>query len=188
METLLIIDMQRDFVEPGGKLYVAGAKDTIQNCVDLAKYFRDSNKPIIHVIREHNPDGSDCELMRKHLFTDGNGYCVKGTIGAEIVSQLFPEPQDFIIVKKRFSAFFDTPLENLLKQLKTTKLFIAGTQYPNCIRATAVDALMRDFSVIICTDCCSAQTYDIAAAANINDLRAMNIPCLDNKEIMSRKF
>lgn len=53
---------------------------------------------------------------------------------------------------------------------------MAGTQYPNCVRGTAVDALYRDFRVIVVSDACSAQTPEVAEA-NIRDMRGMGIVC-----------
>lgn len=183
MKAVIIIDMQRDFVEPGRPLCVAGAAETVPACVRLLDHARRNGWPVIHVIRRHDPDGRDCEPYRRHLFQGGQGYCVKGTDGAEIVEPLAPQPGDHIVVKKRFSGFYKTGLDALLEKLGITGLIIAGTQYPNCVRATAVDAQMRDLPVTICTDCCSAQDTD-TAAANICDLRAMAIPCLPLAEIL----
>lgn len=184
MKAVIIIDMQRDFVEPGRPLCVAGAAETVQACVRLLDYARHNGWPVIHVIRRHDPDGRDCEPYRRLLFQKGQGYCVAGTPGADIVEHLTPKPGDHIVIKKRFSGFFGTTLERLIHELGVTELIIAGTQYPNCVRATAVDALMRDLPVTICTDCCSAQDAD-TAAANIRDLRAMSIPCLTLSEILN---
>lgn len=183
MKAVIIIDMQRDFVEPGRPLCVAGAAETVPACVRLLDHARRNGWPVIHVIRRHDPEGRDCEPYRRHLFQGRQGYCVKGTDGAEIVGPLAPQPGDHIVVKKRFSGFYKTGLDALLEKIGITGLIIAGTQYPNCVRATAVDALMRDLPVTVCTDCCSAQDTD-TAAANICDLRAMSIPCLPLAEIL----
>lgn len=183
MKAVIIIDMQRDFVEPERPLCVAGAAETVPACVRLLDHARRNGWPVIHVIRRHDPEGRDCEPYRRHLFQGGQGYCVKGTDGAEIVEPLAPQPGDHIVVKKRFSGFFKTNLDKLLHELGVTELIIAGTQYPNCVRATAVDAHMRDLTVTVCTDCCSAQDH-ATATANIRDLRAMSIPCLPLAEIL----
>lgn len=62
------------------------------------------------------------------------GICVPGTKGAEIVDELTPLPNETILRKLRFSAFFQTELDMILRRLKIDTLLIAGTQYPNCVR------------------------------------------------------
>lgn len=63
-----------------------------------------------------------------------------------------------------------------------TILKYSDTQYPNCIRTTAVDALARDYQTIVATDACSAQTERIAAN-NIEDMRNMGLACLTFQEL-----
>jgi nicotinamidase-related amidase len=174
---LVIIDMQNDFVRPGAPARVAGAEATLPVVARLLDQARAAGWRIIHVIREHRADGSDVETTRRHLFAAGRGLCCAGTPGAAIVEELAPLPGEYRLVKRRFSAFLNTELDLLLHRLGVTTLIIAGTQYPNCIRATAVDAFARDYEVVIVTDACSAQTEEIAAA-NIRDLRDMGLACV----------
>lgn len=61
MKAVIIIDMQRDFVEPGRPLCVAGAAETVPACVRLLDHARRNGWPVIHVIRRHDPEGRDCE-------------------------------------------------------------------------------------------------------------------------------
>mgnify|MGYP001077971669 FL=1 len=88
-----------------------------------------------------------------------------------------------MVAKTRFDAFFRTDLEVLLRGLGTEEVYICGTQYPNCVRSTAVGAIERDYAVTVVTDCCSAATPAIAEA-NIADMRAMGIQCLPSGDIM----
>lgn len=179
---LLIVDMQNDFVLPDAPAVVAGAGASIPVIAALAEHARKHSWPVIHVIREHRPDGSDAEYTRQELFQNGGGVCVAGTSGARIVAELTPLPGDYVLTKQRFSAFLGTELDLLLRRLRVGTLIMAGTQYPNCIRATAVDALGRDYRVIVVTDACSAQTERIAAN-NIEDLRNMGIMCMAFQEL-----
>ncbi|MCR4743587.1 MAG: cysteine hydrolase [Treponema sp.] len=175
---LLVIDMQNDFVEKDGVLCVDGAKETIPCIQELIKYGRSKNWPIIYVIRQHLPDGSDVDYPRLPLFMNGKkGYCLPGTRGCEIVKGLEPEAQDIIIIKKRNSAFFQTPLDMILRRLGIKNVVISGTQYPNCIRGSAVDAMSYDYNTIVCTDACSAKTKEVAQA-NIYDMKNMGISCI----------
>lgn len=173
---LAIIDMQKDFVLPGGGACVAGALPTVPTVKKLLALAREKGWPVFHVHRQHEPDGSDAETTRRHLFADGRGICVRGSAGAEIIPELTPLPGEHLLVKRRFSAFHGTDFDERLRALGVTILLIAGTQYPNCVRGTAVDALARDYRVVVVTDACSAQTGEVAAA-NIADMRNMGIEC-----------
>ncbi|PTN35326.1 cysteine hydrolase family protein [Desulfonatronum sp. SC1] len=181
---LLIVDMQNDFVLPDALAAVAGARETIPVIAALAEHARKRSWPVIHVVREHRPDGSDVEYTRQELFQNGVGICVAGTPGARIVAELMPRSGDYVLTKQRFSAFLGTELDLLLRRLRAETLIVAGTQYPNCIRATAMDALGRDYRVIVATDACSAQTERIAAN-NIEDMRNMGMMCIPFQELIN---
>ena len=186
---LLIIDMQREFVLPGAPLCVAGALPSVPVVRRLLDRARDRGWPGFHVVREHAPDGGDAEPCRRHLFRAGGGVCVAGTTGAAVVDELTPLPGERKLVKTRFSGFYRTSLEDELRALGVSTVLVAGTQYPNCVRGTAVDALYRDFRVIVVSDACSAQTPEVAEA-NIRDMRGMGIVCepLDRlPELLARR-
>ena len=87
-----------------------------------------------------------------------------------------------MIVKKRFSAFYKTGLAEELRSREVEQVLIAGTQYPNCVRATASDAAAEDFDVVVLTDCCSARTDEVVRA-NVFDLRNMGIRCMTFAEL-----
>lgn len=173
---LVIIDMQKDFVLPGAPACVAGAMATVPTLRRLLERARASGWTVIHVTREHRADGSDVELFRRAAFAEGRGICVAGSEGAEIIPELAPLPGELRLLKRRFSAFLFTELDALLRRLGVDTLVIGGTQYPNCVRGTAVDAMSRDYRVVVVTDACSAQTAQVAEA-NIADLRGMGIAC-----------
>lgn len=174
---LLIIDMQNDFVLTE-KTAVKGAKATIPAVKHAMQVCHAKQISVFHIIRAYEESGANAEIFRRELFQKGQGFCIAGTKGAEIVEELTPDKEDFVLVKQRFSAFFGTKLKELLQEKHITHVLVAGTQYPNCIRATAVDALCHDFYVTVLTDCCSAQSEEIAEA-NCRDLRNMGIACVD---------
>ena len=178
MDTALaVIDMQNDFVLPDAPLRVAGAEASVPVIRALLDTARKRGWHVFHVIREHLPDGSDVEAFRMPMYGAGQGACVSGAPGASIVSALTPLPGEKIIRKRRFSAFFHTEFDLVLRSLGVRTLVLAGTQYPNCVRGTAVDGMSLDYRVIVVTDACSAQSEEIAAA-NIRDMRNMSIACV----------
>lgn len=177
---LLIIDMQRDFVAPDGALCVWGAAATVPAIAALREAAGRAGWEIFHVMRLHDAQGRNADMPRRHLFDNGGrGYCVDGTAGAEIIDDLKPRGGEHVFVKTRNSAFCRTDLEGVLRTLGVGRVVIAGTQYPNCIRATANDAMSLDFETIVATDACSAQAPGIAEA-NIRDLRNMGIKCVSS--------
>ncbi|HJK69299.1 MAG TPA: cysteine hydrolase, partial [Methanocorpusculum sp.] len=125
-------------------------------------------------------DASNVEQTRRELFLK-TPFIVRGTPGAKIIPELTPAPGEHILIKPRYSAFFQTGLNQTLREHGTDHLLIAGTQYPNCIRATVTDALSLDYQITLLTDCCSAQTPEIASA-NITDLQNLGARCITSEE------
>jgi len=178
---LLIVDMQNDFVLPNAPAPVAGAAASIPRVKEVLDWFRATGQPVFHIVREYRADGSDIEISRKKAFLAGPSYAVPGTKGVEIVQELTPTAGEYRIVKPRFSAFFGTELELILRRLAIDSLVICGTQYPNCIRATAFDGLSYGYPVFVITDATSAASQEIADA-NIRDLRNIGIQCISFAE------
>jgi nicotinamidase-related amidase len=173
---LLIVDMQNDFVLPGAVLCVAGAQATIPVIAQAADWFRARGWPVVYVVREHAADGSDVERPRLGLF-QRHPFLVPGTPGCEIVSGLEPRPGDLRIVKKRWSAFMHTELDWVLRRLGIERIAVSGTQIPNCLRATLLDALCYGYEAVLLTDASSAQTPEVARY-NRDDLCQIGVECL----------
>ncbi len=183
---IIVIDMQNDFVKPGAVLCVDGALKTVPNINELITYGRSKNWKVVWIMRAHEPAGVDVDAPRVPLFVDGKpGYCVPGTEGYELVDGLKPEDGDFIVQKYRNSAFFATQLDLMLRRMGVKTVVLAGTQYPNCVRGTANDAMSLDYETVVDTDACSAKT-DAVAEANIYDMKNMGIKCLTLSEIKAK--
>jgi len=180
---LFIIDMQKDFVLPESPYRVAGAYKTVPGIVKVLKKFREKGFPVFHIVREYREDGSDIEKFRYRKFIDGNKYAVPNTEGCEIIDELTPENNEYRIVKNRFSGFMNTGLGFILNRLKISNIVITGTQYPNCVRATAFDAVALDYNVTVVTDATSAETEEIAQA-NISDLKNIGIKCVNSGDLI----
>ena len=174
---LIIVDMQNDFVLPKGPAEIPNSFSTVPRIKEVLSWFRSARRPVFHVIREYRADGSDIEISRRAAFLAGPQYVVPGTPGAEIVEALRPVSGEYRIVKPRFSAFFGTELELILRRLEVTDVAICGTQYPNCIRATAFDALSHGYLTTVITDATSAASAEVATA-NIRDLENIGIKCV----------
>jgi nicotinamidase-related amidase len=122
---------------------------------DLVSTMRSSSCPVLWIRQEFEPDLRDAfpEMRAK-----GIRITIKGSSGCRILSELAVAPSDPIIVKKRYSAFFGTNLDELLEELKPDALVFAGINTHACTRTTAIDAYQRDWPVVLAADCIAS--YD----------------------------
>ncbi|XP_054779569.1 probable inactive nicotinamidase At3g16190 isoform X2 [Prosopis cineraria] len=173
---LLVIDMQRDFIEDGGPMVVKGGKAVVPNVIKAVEVARQRGILIVWVVREHDPLGRDVELFRRHLYGAGVvGPTAKGSAGAELVDGLVIREGDYKLVKMRFSAFFATHLHSFLQGAGINSLVITGVQTPNCIRQTVYDAVALDYQpVTVILDATAAATPDIHLA-NIYDMKNIGV-------------
>lgn len=127
--------------------------------------------------------GLDVEKFRQNLYTNGPGATVSNTSGAALVSPLTPLPlSEPTIIKTRFSAFFATNLDLLLRRLGITEVILAGVQTPNCIRATAFDALALDYDVTVLSDGTGAAS-DQVQQSNLMDMMNVGIRVIETSSI-----
>lgn len=149
---LLVIDLLNDFLDQWDE---EERGNLIHRTNQLIDHFRAAELPIIWVRQEFAPDLSDAflEMRRKDI-----RITIKGTVGAEISAKLHRQNTDQVIVKKRYSAFFRTPLETILERMNISELTLSGINTHACIRMAAIDAYQRDFEVVIASDCVG--TYD----------------------------
>ncbi|XP_014515987.2 probable inactive nicotinamidase At3g16190 [Vigna radiata var. radiata] len=173
---LLVIDMQKDFIEGVGPFLVKGGKEIVPNVIKAVDVARQRGILIIWVLREHDPLGRDVELFRRHLYGAGKvGPVSKGSEGVELVDGLVIKEGDYKVVKTRFSAFFDTHLHSVLQGAGINSLVITGVQTPNCIRQTVYDAVALDYQpVTVLVDATAAATPDIHLA-NLFDMKNIGV-------------
>lgn len=175
---LLTIDVQRDFYLPGRPAGVAGTRDAIPAMAQVVDSFRRNGRPIIHVVRLYQPDGSNADLARKALIKEGLQLVAPGSDGADLAEELKPDASlrldagqllggalqhvgeaEWIMYKPRWGAFFETPLAEFLSQLGVDSLIVCGCNFPNCPRTTIYEASERDFRIGLVSDATSA-LYD----------------------------
>jgi len=122
---------------------------------DLIDWGRQHNVKLIWVRQEFKEDLSDAFLtMRKK----GIRKTIEKTKGSLILDELNPIEGDLEIIKKRYSAFYKTNLEEILYEEEIKQLILCGINTHACVRMTAIDAFQRDFEIIIATDC--VESYD----------------------------
>jgi nicotinamidase-related amidase len=123
----------------------------------LVSIFRRSDAPVVWVRQEFEPDLQDAfpEMRAKGIL-----ITIRGTAGCRILADLVAAPFDPVIIKKRYSAFFGTNLDEILSQLQPDSIVLAGINTHACVRMTAIDAYQRDWPVILASDC--IDSYDRA--------------------------
>jgi nicotinamidase-related amidase len=144
---LLVIDMQHEFLDRWESSRVA---PLVARTNALVAAFRRAGFPVIWVREEHVADMSDASLAVRD---QGLMIAPRGTRGAQLHATLDVRADDPVVVKTRYSAFFGTELDALLKELGPVTLVIAGVNTHACVRMTAIDAYQRDFRIILATDC-----------------------------------
>lgn len=144
---LIVIDMQNDFLERLGDDNRAGLIRKTNQLIDL---FRGSGCPVIWVQQLLSSDLSDAPLLLRDRRIS---VVIDGTSGAKIHSDLVRNAEDTVVIKKRYSAFFGTDLEQILRDLAPERVTLAGVNTHACVRATAIDAYQRDMRVLLASDC-----------------------------------
>lgn len=149
----LIIDMQVDFF--AHERLVQRRAKLARSVNELVAICRHSGVNVVWVKQEFSPDLSDAtlEARRKRM-----RVVISGTPGASILPELDFRSSDHLIIKKRYSAFFRTKLDELLATLGATTLIVAGINTHACVRMAVVDAYQRDHEVILAREC--IESYD----------------------------
>ena len=171
-QALIVIDMQNGFLNPESPLCIRGARATVPACAQVIAACRRSAAPVIFVNRAYRADGSDVEHTRKAVWERGGKPLTPGSTGplsVENPPEFGKTNTDYEIIKPRYSAFFQTPLDLLLRRLGADTLILTGTTTPNCIRTTCYDAISLDYRVVVLEDCCSSNSEEIQQA-NLLDM------------------
>lgn len=169
---LIMIDMQRGFIDPSSPLCIPCAAGTVPACAEAIDLCHGAGVPVIFAVRHYRADGSDVEKCRHDVWLEG-GQPLSETCD-ESMSDAFPEEfkvldSDYRIIKLRFSAFFHTSLDLILRRLGVDTVILAGTTTPNCVRSSCYDALSLDYDVIVLSDCTSSVTMQVQQA-NLDDM------------------
>jgi nicotinamidase-related amidase len=163
---LIIIDMQRDFIEPGGFGDALGndvglLRAIIPNVKALQESFRRYNLPIFQTVEGHLPDLSDCPTSKRDRGTGSlkigdrgpmGRILVLGEPGNGIIPELAPLPNEVIIPKPGKGAFYATELETHLKAQGITHLIITGVTTEVCVQTTMREANDRGYECLLVED------------------------------------
>src|SRR5207248_7818989 len=155
----IVIDMQNDFVAAGAAMETPAARAVVPKLAEALKLCRDAGIKIIYTAHVHRRDGSDMGLFDDmHPPIANRDALVDGTPGIDIYPELAPAAGEHVIKKHRYSGFFGTDLDIILREWGVDSVIISGTTTENCCHATARDAMLRNYRVVFLSD--ATATYD----------------------------
>jgi biuret amidohydrolase len=150
---VVVVDIQNDFLVQGAPYESVPAREMIDDLNGLLGVAREHGIPVIFTAHSHRPDGSDLGAVKYiHPLTAEGRAMKEGSTGVELYPKLDVQSSDYIVPKRRFSGFYATDLELLLRNLGVEVLVIAGVATNVCSESTARDAFFRDFKVVFLSD------------------------------------
>jgi nicotinamidase-related amidase len=160
---LLVIDMQRDFLLPGGfgeslGNDVAQLRRTIEPLAAVLAFWRAEGLPVIHTREGHLPDLSDCppaKLSRGKIGQQGafGRILIRGEYGHDIIDELQPVEGEAVVDKPGKGAFYATELQDLLEKDGIKSLLVAGVTTEVCVHTTVREANDRGYECLVLADC-----------------------------------
>ena len=177
--TVVVVDVQNAAMSPGGIFElggtdISGARSAIPGMRRVIGAVRAVGRPVVYIQHQYSPDFSELgppvsvlwfrslslRQYREHPQWRDR-LLIRGTWGAEIVPELAPEPEDNVVVKTRYSAFWNTTLDTVLQSQRTRFLVVIGVWANVCVAATARDALNYGYYPIFVRDAVGASSEDV---------------------------
>ena len=160
---LVVVDMQNTFCELGAPAEVPGSRAIVGNINALTTELRARGIPVIWVLHANTRRGdrSDWDLFFNYVVADDVRRQTIESLAPgrqQVWRELTTSPDDVTIIKNRYSAFIagSSTLERVVRNLGIDTILVAGTKTNVCCEATARDAMMLDFKVVMVSDCCAA--------------------------------
>ena len=161
---LLVIDMTYDFTNPEGKTFYPMNREILPRIAEAVNRARDDGMLIIFMQHCYRKDKYDrnLETMRPNS--------IEGS-GGEELDPILPvnEVTDYVIKKRRYSAFFGTDLDLVLREHRIETVAVTGTKTNCCVRSTVQDAYFNDYRVVVLSDCVGTNSREV------NDLHLSEI-------------
>ncbi len=171
---VIVVDMQNDFGAEGGMfaragIPIAGIETVVDPIAQVLRAARRAGMTVIYLTMQFEPDLSNAgapdspNFLRHKLLGVGQVVAapdgresrtlVKGSWGTEILPELTPEEGDIVVAKHRYSGFFETELDAILRQRGIESLVFTGCTTSVCVDSTLRDAFYRDFRCLLVSDC-----------------------------------
>jgi len=184
---VIVVDMQNDFLSEGGMFARAGAdiapgRTTIEPTARVLEAARRAGMKVIYLKMEFQTDLSDAgnedapNLIRHLAFGVGQAVSapdgtnsrvlIKDTWNTEVVPELAPQPNDIVMSKHRYSGFFETELDSVLRESSVRNIIFIGVTTSVCVESTLRDAFFRDYKCLLLSDCVAEPIGNNLARSN----------------------
>ena len=152
---IVVIDMLNDFIGPNAALRCESGEKIVPNIREAIDFAHDNNIQVIFIQEAHRKNDADFRVRPVHA--------IKGTWGHEFIAELLPDEEagDYVIQKRRHSAFSYTDMDLFLREEKIDTVVLTGVWTNVCVRSTASDALYHGYNVICLSDGTASQDDDM---------------------------
>jgi nicotinamidase-related amidase len=186
---LIVVDMQNIWVHPRGSRYLPASEDIVPRIQVLLQFCRSKQVPVIYLHTTKRKDLADvgifADIKPQTHDADDEWSNFEGSPGAELYEPVKPAAGDILVKKFRYSGFYGTQLENLLRALGRDTIAITGVATNVCCDSTARDGAMRDFKVLFLSDC-SASFSQQEQEATLNNFDKHFGVVTDSKALMAK--
>lgn len=186
---VIVVDMQNIWVHPRGTRYLPMSEDIVPKVQELLRFCRSNGVPVIYLHTTKRKDLADvgifADIKPQTHDADDEWSNFEGTPGAEFYEPVKPTERDLVVKKFRYSGFYGTQLENLLRALGRDTIAIAGVATNVCCDSTARDGAMRDFKVLFLSDCNASFSAEEQDATLKNFDKHFGV-VLDSKTLMTK--
>ena len=173
---LVVVDMQRGFLDAGEAMAVPPAREIVPVIQELLSVFRAKRLPVVFtefvysesvpvLIGRLHPEHTPAEPGAPRGFGLPSSSCLEGTPSAETVPDLAPRPGEIVVRKRGYDAFAGTGLDRALRARNVTSLVVTGTMTDICVLATVTAALHREYRVTVVEDGVATLWPEIQRAA-----------------------
>lgn len=195
---VITIDIQNDFSLPGAAAEIKGTYEVLPQINAVLNACRKNKLPVIHAIRLYKTDGSNVDLCRKKMIESGTEIVRPHSLGADLVQSVKPKDTgdlnyqsllngemqqighlEWTMYKPRWGAFYQTRLEDFLREKEINTLIFTGCNFPNCPRTSIYEASERDFRVVLVEDAVSG-IYD----KGITELNNIGVMVCTSKQLI----
>ena len=157
--------MINDFCKPGGRMVLPGYETLVPYQLAVIEAARQAGVPVIWIRDSHRRN-----LRRDREMLKRTPHAEEGSWGTEVIEDLGARADEFVVLKPRYSAFFQTDLDLILKDMMVDQLVVFGVVTNICVRSTVHDAFFLGYEIVVPRDCCAAtgpreqesSLYDIA--------------------------
>ncbi|MDX0407789.1 isochorismatase family protein [Sinorhizobium medicae] len=162
---VIVVDMINEFCKPGGRMVLPGYEALMPAQKALVAAARSNGVPVIWVVDSHRKN-----MRRDREWVKRTPHCVENTWATQVIDDLEPQETDITVVKHRYSAFFQTDLDLVLKDMLIGQIVVFGVVTNICVRSTVHDGFFLGYDIVVPHDACAATgarehastLYDIA--------------------------